>query len=153
VSYFKRHIIHGAAVDLSIRPGLDLPLEEVDLRASHSAGPGGQHVNTSDTRVEARFNVASSPSLPDDVRERLMSRLASRLTKDGVIRVVAQEHRSQWQNREAALGRLAAVLRAALLERRPRRPSRPSANSVAARLEAKARRAAVKRERRPPEED
>jgi ribosome-associated protein len=140
-------------VDLTIAPGVSLPVEEVELRASHSAGPGGQHVNTSDTRVEARFNISLSTSLPDEIRERLLQRLASRLSKEGVLRVVAQEHRSQWQNREAALERLAGVLRAALSERRPRRPSRPSAASIAARLEAKARRAAAKERRRRPDED
>lgn len=136
---------------LVIRPGLAIPLDEVELRASHSAGPGGQHVNTSDTRVEARFNVAQSPSLPDDVRAMLLHRLAARLSKDGVLRVVAQEHRSQWRNREAAIARLVGLLQGALVERRTRRPSRPGAAAVERRLQAKARRSRVKRMREAPE--
>jgi ribosome-associated protein len=137
----------------AVRPGLGIPLEELEFRTSHSAGPGGQHVNTSDTRVELRFDVARSPSLPEDLRQVLLAKLARRLSKDGVLRVVAQEHRSQGQNREAALVRLNALLNSALAERRPRRPTRPGARAVEARLEAKARRAAVKRLRRGPEPD
>lgn len=140
-------------MDLVVRPGLSIPLDEVDMRASHSAGPGGQHVNTSDTRVEARFNVAESPSLPEDVRAVLLHRLAARLSKDGVLRVVAQEHRSQWRNREAAIARLVGLLQASLAERRPRRPTRPNAAARAARLEAKARRGSLKRQRRLPEDE
>ena len=140
-------------MQLVIRPGLAIPLDEVELRASHSAGPGGQHVNTSDTRVEARFNVAQSPSLPDDVRAMLLHRLAGRLSKDGVLRVVAQEHRSQWRNREAAIARLVGLLQASLVERRPRRPTRPNAAARAARLEAKARRGTLKRQRNVPDNE
>ncbi len=139
---------------LRIRPGLDIPLDEIELVASRSSGPGGQHVNKVDTRVEARFDVASSPSLPDDVRARLLERLGGRLTREGVLRVTAQKHRSQWRNRQEALARLAVLLARALTERKPRRPTRPSKAAESRRLEGKRRRGMVKQQRsRPDHED
>lgn len=138
--------------DLPVRPGLVLPERELRWRFSRSSGPGGQGVNTADSRVELSFDVAGSPSLPDGLRERALRRLRSRLT-DGVLTVVASEHRSQLRNREAARERLAAVLRAAMASDPPsRRPTKPTRASQRRRLDAKARRGAVKRLRGRPDD-
>ena len=136
------------AGDLNVRPGLVLPGDELVERFSRSSGPGGQSVNTSDSRVELRFDVAGSPSLSPALKERLLSRLGSRLT-DGVIAIVASEFRSQWRNREAARARLAALLLDALAPPpAPRRPTRPSHGAREARLADKRRRGDTKRRRR-----
>jgi ribosome-associated protein len=129
-----------------------LPARELHWRFSRSSGPGGQGVNTADSRVELSFDVAGSPSLPQHLRERALRRLQGRLVH-GVLTVPASEHRSQLRNRAAARERLAATLRAALAPDPPqRRPTRPTAGSRRRRLEQKARRSAVKRLRgRPPE--
>jgi ribosome-associated protein len=130
---------------------LAIPLEELELRASRASGPGGQGVNTTDSRVELRFDLAGSPSLPPEVKERAMRRLASRLDSSGRLRVVAQNQRSQLANRRDAIERFAALLAGAVAEPRSRKPTRPSAAAAARRVEAKRQRAAVKRLRqRPP---
>ena len=122
-----------------------LPARELHWRFSRSSGPGGQGVNTADSRVELSFDLARSPAFPPHLKERAERRLSGRLV-DGVLTVVASEHRSQLRNREAALERLAETLRAALAPDPPaRRPTRPTAGSKRRRLEAKARRGAVKR--------
>jgi ribosome-associated protein len=129
-----------------------LPARELHWRFSRSSGPGGQGVNTADSRVELSFDLAASPSVPEHLRERARRRLAGRLV-DGVLTVVASEHRSQRRNRDAARERLAAMLRAALAPDPPsRRPTRPTAGSQRRRLDAKARRSAVKRLRGRPSE-
>ncbi|MFD6528935.1 alternative ribosome rescue aminoacyl-tRNA hydrolase ArfB [Streptomyces sp. NPDC060184] len=92
-----------------IRGAVSLPEAELMWRFSRSSGPGGQHVNTSDTQVELRFDLAATEALPEVWKERALERLASRLT-DGVVSVRASEHRSQWRNRETAAVRLAALL-------------------------------------------
>ena len=132
---------------LVIGRGLAIPLDEFEIRASRASGPGGQHVNTSDTRVEVRFNVATSPSLPEAVRARLLERLGGRLSRAGIVRVVAQGHRSQLRNREAALARMGALLSRALEEQPPRVPSRPTAGARLRRRRDKQLRAALKRSR------
>ncbi len=98
--------------DLPVRGPLVLPERELHWRFSRASGPGGQGVNTTDSRVELSFDVARSPAVPDAWRERVLARLAHRLV-DGVLTIVASEHRSQLRNREAARARLAATLRAA----------------------------------------
>ena len=129
-----------------------LPARELHWRFSRSSGPGGQGVNTADSRVELSFDLAGSPSFPDHLRARALARLENRLV-DGVLTVVASEHRSQLRNRDAARERLAAVLRAALAPDPPRRrPTRPTAGSKRRRLDDKARRGAVKRLRGRPSE-
>ena len=129
-----------------------LPARELHWRFSRSSGPGGQGVNTADSRVELSFDLARSPSVPDHLRERALRRLAARLV-DGMLTVVASEHRSQLRNREAARTRLAAVLRGAMAGDPPaRRPTRPTAGSQRRRLDAKARRSATKRLRGRPTE-
>ncbi len=138
--------------DLPIRGPLVLPARELHWRFSRSSGPGGQGVNTADSRVELSFDLARSPSFPPHLRERAERRLAGRLV-DGVLTVVASEHRSQLRNRDAARERLAAVLREATAPEPPaRRPTRPTTGAKRRRLDAKARRGAVKRLRGRPTE-
>jgi ribosome-associated protein len=129
-----------------------LPERELRWRFSRSSGPGGQGVNTTDSRVELSVDVAAvARSLPEPVRERLLRRLSARLV-NGVLTVTAAEHRSQLRNREAALGRLAALLAQASMPDPPaRRPTRPSARARQRRLDDKTRRSRVKRLRGRPE--
>lgn len=137
--------------DLPLRGSLTLPADELRWRFSRASGPGGQGVNTTDSRVELSVDVARSPSLPAALRERAVARLAGRLV-DGVLTVVAAEHRSQLRNREAARERLAATLRAAIAPDPPRRrPTRPTGTSRRRRLEAKARRGQLKQLRARPD--
>jgi ribosome-associated protein len=138
---------------LEITPELLLPLTELDYRATRSGGPGGQHVNTSSTRIEVWWDVRSSPALSEDQRARLLERLSNRLDGMGRLRVVASESRSQLRNREAATERLRQLVAAALVVRKPRKRTKPSRAAKAARLETKRRRSALKRDRRTPPHD
>jgi ribosome-associated protein len=115
----------------------------VRFRTSRSSGPGGQHAQKSETRVEALFDVEASPSLTDEQKRRVSGRVGT------VVKAVAEDERSQLRNRELALERLVAQLRDALRVRRPRRPTRPHREAVEERLAAKKRRSEVKRLRRP----
>jgi ribosome-associated protein len=129
-----------------------LPARELHWRFSRSSGPGGQGVNTADSRVELSFDLAGSPSFPPHLRDRAVGRLAGRLV-DGMLTVVASEHRSQLRNREAARERLAEMLRMALAPEPPaRRPTRPTRGSQRRRLDQKTRRGAVKRLRGRPQD-
>jgi ribosome-associated protein len=141
------------ASHLDVSPELRLPLTELEFRATRSGGPGGQHVNTSSTRVELWWDVAASPSLTDEQRLRLLNRLGSRLDSAGRLRLVSSESRSQLRNRESVTERLREVVAQALTVPRPRRRTKPTRASKIAREEAKRRRSAVKRERRPPRDD
>jgi ribosome-associated protein len=137
---------------LRVRRGFEVPVRELRWRFSRASGPGGQGVNTTDSRVELSFDVARSPSVPDDLRERALSRLGNRLV-DGMLTVVAAETRSQLRNREAARERLAQRLReATAAEPKKRRPTRPTSGSKRRRLDAKTRRGAVKKLRGRPDE-
>lgn len=138
---------------LEVRAGVVIPETELGWRFSRSSGPGGQSVNTTDSRVELSFDVASTTALTDVLRERALERLRSRLV-NGVLTVAASEHKSQWRNREAARTRLAALLRDAIAAPpRQRRPTKPSKGSVRRRLDDKKRRGDTKRLRsRPPSE-
>lgn len=120
-----------------IRRDLEIPESELEVSFARAGGPGGQHVNTSATKVELRFDVASSPSLTDEQRARITEALGSRLTNDGVLVLHASEHRSQTRNREAVVGRFTNLLAEALRPRRPRRPSRPSRAARRRRMEEK----------------
>ena len=133
--------------DESIRVtrSVSIPRSEIELRFSRSSGPGGQHAQKSDTRVEAVFDVEASSALTEAQKRRVLAKAGP------VLRAVAQDERSQWRNRELALERLADALRAALKVQRKRKPTRPSKTAVERRLETKRRRAATKRLRRPPE--
>ena len=133
---------------LEITPFLTIPREELVVRASRSSGPGGQHVNTSSTRIEIVWNVLESPSLTEWQREGLVKRLATRIDSKGNVRVVSQAGRSQLQNREIAMARLAERIAAALIEPKKRRPTKPTKGSKDRRIEAKKRRGQLKRNRR-----
>ena len=125
-----------------------IPDDEIVLRASRSSGPGGQHVNRSATRVEARWSVRDSPSLSDQDRAWLLRRLAGRLDRSGVLRVVASEQRSQLQNRTAAVERLRDLVAEALVRPKRRRKTKPPKAAAEARLARKRRRSDMKRRRR-----
>ncbi|KAA2260138.1 aminoacyl-tRNA hydrolase [Solihabitans fulvus] len=141
------------ADDVVVTPALVIPASELSERFSRSSGPGGQGVNTADSRVELSFDLGASPSVPESLRPRLLARLASRLV-DGVITVVASEHRSQLQNRQAARTRLAELLRAAAQPPPPtRRPTRPSRRAKERRVTEKKRRGETKRGRRASSDD
>ena len=132
---------------LVVTGSVTVPEAELSWRFSRSSGPGGQSVNTTDSRAELSFDVERSPSLPDHLRSRAVTRLAGRLV-DGVLTVAASEHRSQLQNRDAAEQRLAQVLREALAPPpAARRPTRPTRGSKERRLAGKRRRSDVKRGR------
>ena len=133
--------------DLVVTPSWTIPAAELSERFSRSSGPGGQGVNTADTRVELSFDVASSPSVPAYLQERLIGNLAGRLV-DGVLTIVASEHRTQLANRRAARARMAEVLKTAAAPPPPRRrPTRPTKASRERRLEGKRRRGETKRGR------
>jgi ribosome-associated protein len=138
---------------LAITPDLSLPLSELEYRASRSSGPGGQHVNTSSTRIEVWWDVAGSATLAPEQRARLLQRLSSRLDSAGRLRLVSGASRSQLRNREAVTERLRAVVAAALAIPKKRKPTKPSRAAKEARLEAKRRRAAIKRRRGPIQTD
>jgi ribosome-associated protein len=134
---------------LRLRGSVVIPESELAWRFSRSSGPGGQGVNTTDSRVELLFDVAASPSLGPALRARALARLGPRLSR-GVLTVTASEHRSQLRNREEAERRLVAILTEAIAPPpRPRRPTRPTKGSVNRRIEVKRRRSEVKRLRRP----
>jgi ribosome-associated protein len=132
---------------LRVTPSCRIDRDELEWRVSRSGGPGGQHANTSDTRVEVRFDVATSPSLGPRQRARLLERLGP------VVRATAADSRSQARNRELAADRLRARLAAGLKVDAPRRPTRPTRASKRARVEQKRRRGDVKRKRGRPGSD
>lgn len=140
-----------ASVPASARR-FDIPLTELEVRSSRSGGPGGQGVNTTDSKVEVRWDVARSPSLSAAQRARLLERLGPRLTADGVLILTGSEHRSQHRNREAVLVRLARIVGAALAETPPRRPTRPSRGAMLRRLADKRRHGSDKALRRRPDD-
>ena len=138
---------------LQVRQGFVVPAGELTWRFSRSSGPGGQSVNTTDSRVSVSFDVARSPSVPEQLRRRALERLANRLV-DGVLTLHVDRERSQHQNRQIAEHRLAQTLREATrAPARPRRPTRPTAASRERRLSAKQRRASLKRARRVTDDD
>jgi ribosome-associated protein len=131
---------------LEIRPGVTVPLSDIELRTSRSSGPGGQHANVTASRVEAVFDVHASEALTPAQKARIAARLGPRVT------AAAQDTRSQLRNRELALERLAQRLAHALEVRRPRTATRPTAAAKRRRLDAKKRRGELKRARRRPED-
>ncbi len=139
------------SIDVTVR-GTTIPPDELTWRFSRSPGPGGQSVNTTDSRVELSFDLAASRALPPKLKERALHTLAGRLA-DGVVTVTASEYRSQLRNREAAAARLGELLAEATAPpATPRRPTRPSRAATERRLAEKQRRAQTKRLRKPTEE-
>jgi ribosome-associated protein len=135
-----------ASESIQVLNRLAIPLEEIGFRYSRSSGPGGQHAQKTETRVEAVFDVDASATLSEGQKARLRRRVGP------VVRAVAQDERSRTRNRELALARLAAAIRAGLRVERKRRPTRPTAAARQRRLEQKKRRGTMKRLRRPPDE-
>lgn len=134
--------------DLWITEDLTLPAAELELRFARAGGPGGQHVNRTESRVQLRWCPSRSTVLRGELRERLLAALAGRLDGEGCLQVTASETRSQAENRQRALERLRALLQAALKPVKARRPTRPSRAAREERLEAKRRRSALKALRR-----
>jgi len=134
--------------DLRLTPSLAIPAAELQWRFSRSSGPGGQNVNTTDSRVELVFDLARTASLPPTLQTRALRRLEGKLVEGSVV-IAASEHRSQWQNRVAAQRRLVALLTEAIKPPPPpRRPTRPTRGSQERRLAAKKQRGAIKDQRR-----
>jgi len=131
------------AESIRVTRSVTLPADEIELRFSRSSGPGGQHAQRSETRVEALFDVEASSALTPVQKRRVVARAGP------VLRAIAQDERSQWRNRELAVERLVTALREALRVQRPRRPTKPTAASRERRLTEKRQRAEIKRLRRP----
>jgi ribosome-associated protein len=127
---------------------LVIPPEELVVRATRAGGPGGQHVNTSSTRIEIVWNIDQSAALSEAQRARLRDKLSTRIDASGNLRVVAADSRSQRQNRDLAERRLTDIVRGALVVPKRRRPTRPTKASVEKRLDAKRRRSSTKQDRR-----
>ena len=132
---------------IPIDDNLAIPDEEVTFATSRSGGPGGQNVNKLETRVTLRFDLAGSGALSDEQKARLRERLATRITKEGILQITSQRHRTQGANREAAGERFAELLRENLREETPRRKTRPSRAAKARRLDSKRRQSQRKKDR------
>lgn len=141
------------AADLRIQPGVVIPGDEIEETASRSSGPGGQHVNKTETRVTLRWNARETLAVPAERRGRLLRRLAPRLTQRGHLVVHAQRFRSRSRNRELARERLAELIREALVVPKKRRATRPTRGSKERSLAAKKRRGDVKKLRSRPRRD
>jgi len=139
---------HTPAVELFVSSRLTIPAAELSVSSSRASGPGGQHVNKTETKIELRWSVATTRALSDGDRNRLMSRLGSRLTTSRELIVVCSETRSRSRNLEIARERFAGIVAAALIPPKRRVRTRPSRGAVERRLEKKRKRSSKKRERR-----
>jgi ribosome-associated protein len=126
---------------------VSIPEEEIRFEVSRSGGPGGQHVNTSSTRVALVFDLGASRALDEAMKATIAARLSTRISGEGLLRVTVQKHRSQKMNRDEAVERFAALLREALAERKPRRKTKPTAGSRAKRVDEKKKRGSIKKAR------
>jgi len=133
---------------ITINSTVSIPLNELRYRTTRSGGPGGQHVNKTETQVELLFDVAHSPSLNDQQRQRIMSKLKNLIDQEGMLHLTSQSERSQLRNREIVTARFQAVLAAALHVPKKRRPTGPTAASKTRRIESKKRRGQIKQLRR-----
>jgi ribosome-associated protein len=138
---------------LEINDLISIDESELDWEFARSAGPGGQNVNKVETKVTLKFVVNASNSLSDEQKRRLTEGLANRITKDGVLRVTSQRHRTRVANRHAAIGRFIELVDDALMERPPRKKTKVSRAAQRRRIEAKKRRGQVKQMRKPPKID
>lgn len=136
---------------IRLRRGVSVPEAEFDVRVSRSSGPGGQGVNTTDSKIELRWDVANTPSLTEAQRRRVRERLDNRITDDGVLILQSSEHRSQHQNRSAAFARFQSIVGEALEPPKVRRPTRRTRGSKERRLQAKKQRSETKKLRKPPQ--
>jgi len=134
-------------------PGIVIADGELVWRFIHASGPGGQNVNKVSTAVQLRFDAANSPSLPEDIRARLMRLAGRRMTSTGILIIDARRHRTQARNREDALARLTALIHKATERPAPRKKTRPTAASQRRRLESKRRQSAAKRLRDKPDSE
>ena len=138
----------GDADAIRVTETVNIPRSELTIRATRSGGPGGQHVNTSSTRIEITWDVTRTRALTEDERARVVARLGARVSEDGTVRVVASDSRSQRQNRERAEARLGDLIRRALAVPKARKRTRAPRAAVEARLEGKRRQGERKRRRR-----
>jgi len=134
---------------MEIKPGLTIPDSELNFSFVRSSGPGGQNVNKVATAAQLRFDVRNSPSLPADVKERLVKLAGARITQDGMLVIEAKRYRTQEQNRADALLRLAALIEKATYKPRVRHATHPSLSARVKRVDAKKKRGAVKKLRQP----
>ena len=137
---------------LRINDELTIPDSELEFSAIRAQGPGGQNVNKVSSAIHLRFDIVNSVALSEDVRERLLATKDRRINKAGVVVIKSQRYRNQDKNRDDALDRLAVLVRKALVEKKPRKKTRPSKKAKEKRLEEKSRRARLKQSRRTPEE-
>ena len=134
--------------DIKVNDDLSIPRSEIETKATRSSGAGGQHVNKTASRIEITWNIRTSRSLTDEQRERLLAKLASRLSEEGEIRIVASDTRSQLRNREHAEKRLADLIGRSLAVKKRRKPTRRPRAANEARLTEKKKHSEKKRERR-----
>ncbi len=139
--------------DLRVNSRIVLPGDDLDVRVARSSGPGGQGVNTTDSKVELRFDLEGTACMTESQKDLVRQRLGNRVTADGILRIQSNEHRSQHRNREAARQRMKMLLADAVTPPRPRRKSKPSYGAKRRRMDAKRQRGEVKRLRQKPGDD